>query len=127
MKRMLLVLTVGFAAFATAARALGPGRPSEGRVSGGESVVCDLDGVAVTYQDPNHDGHYDRATVSDIDCPGTYKVEVKILDLEPGQRTLASGTNKTSGSVAVVTLTNRLLNSEIEDADRVQVTIAQNK
>ena len=127
MKRTLLVLALGFAGFATAARALGPVRTSEGRISGGGSVVCDTDGVAVTYQDPNHDGHYDKATVRDLDCPGKYQVEVTILDLEPSLRTLAFGKTKTSGSVAVVALTNRLLNSEIEDADRVQVTIAQNK
>jgi hypothetical protein len=126
MDRILFALGVGVVVFVAAASAVGTGRSAGGSLSNNGWVLCDADGVSVTYQDPNNDGNYERATVGDIDCPGKYKVDVKILDLEPRQRTLASGQRTTSGPIAVIALTNVILDLEIEDADRVQVTITSN-
>jgi hypothetical protein len=79
--------------------------------------------VSVTYQDPDNDGDYERVTVGDIDLSGRHTTSVRIVDLEPFERVLASGQRTTSGKTSIITLSNALLASEIEDADLVTVTL----
>lgn len=122
-RRHLLLLGIGAALFVTVVYAAGE------LPTGGESpsqvvhIAGDTDGVSVTYQDPNHDGNYERATVRDIDVAGRHTTTVTIVDLEPSERVLASGQRTTSGTTSIIPLSNVLLASEIQDADLVRVTI----
>src|SRR3989304_3110938 len=57
--------------------------------------------------------------------PAPGPTAVRIVDVEPFERVLARGQRTTSGTTSVITFSNVLLASEIEDADLVRVTIQQ--
>ena len=123
MKRILFALAIGVALFVVVAYAANLGVSSGGLQQGYSTVVCDGNGVSVTYQDLNNDGNYEQATVSGIDCSGTYNITVDVQDV--ANATLAYGTVSTFGSSALVALPNNLLASEIAPAQYVVVTIVQ--
>jgi len=123
--RNLLVLGIGALLFVTVVYAAGQSESVRGTLGGWTPAPGDTDGVLVTYQDPDNDGDYERATVSDIDISGRHTTAVRIVDVEPFERVLARGQRTTSGTTSVITFSNVLLASEIEDADLVRVTIQQ--
>ena len=123
MKRELSALGTSFALFTGVVFVSGLSGSGGRSLNGNRSVACNTDGVLVTYQDPDFDGDYEQAVVSDIDCPGKHTTTVRILD--SGGNTLAFGQKKTSGPVNVVPFSNVLLESEIEPAGRVRVTMVR--
>ena len=123
MKRILFALGIGVALFAVVAYAAGLGVSSGGLQQGSSSVVCDGNGVSVTYQDTDSNGDYNQATVAGIDCTGTCDITVDVQNV--GNGSLAKGTVSTSGTPALVALTDPLSASEIAPADHVVVTIVQ--
>jgi hypothetical protein len=122
-RRHLLLLGVGAALFASVVYAAGELPRVGGPPWQWVHLPGDTDGVSVTYQDPDNDGDYERVTVGDIDLSGRHTTSVRIVDLEPFERVLASGQRTTSGKTSIITLSNALLASEIEDADLVTVTL----
>jgi len=123
MKRVLLALAVGLAMFAVVAYAAGLGVSGGGLQTGSNSVICDGDGVAVTYQNTDSDFDYDQATVAGIACSGTYQITVEVQT--GGGATLAFGTLATSGPTAIVPFSDPLTTAEILPAANVYVTIVQ--
>ena len=123
-RRKVLMVGIGAALFATVVYASGERPPVSGPMTVFWHVPRDTDGVFVTYQDLDNDGDYERATVSDIDILGRHTTTVRIVDVEPLETILARGERTTSGPTSVVTLSNVLLASEIQDADVVRVTIS---
>ena len=122
MKRILLASAVGVGLFAIVAFAANLIVSGGGLQQGAGGVVCDNDGVSVTYQSTDANPlDFEQATVSDVDCAGTYVITVQVRDAATA--TLAIGSNTTSGSPALVTFTDTLTYGEIFSAADVVVTI----
>jgi len=122
MKRILFALGVGLAMFAVVAFAATLIVNSGGLQSGEDEVVCD-NAVNVFYQDTDANGDYDRASVTDVDCPGTKDVTVEVQT--GGHFQLAYGTVSTNATGTVLVPLSNVLSppSEILNADHVHVTI----
>jgi len=122
MRRILLAFGVGAALFAVVAFAASLVVNSGGLQTGSDEVECD-DGVNVFYQDTEPNGNYDKALVTDVQCPGTKDITV---DVQTSTNvSLAKGTLTTSatGTVTVPFTAGVLGPAEVAAAHHVRVTI----